>query len=111
MFVCVCPFFLQIRCLKGKKPFPGPHTFDGIHIVNHLIGDDESLHSSDEDFISNHVQESGVHFHLHRRTGPMDLTPAAANSSDSDTENTETPDTIVQKENNQKRVESYSTTV
>nr|XP_028588604.1 ecotropic viral integration site 5 protein homolog isoform X2 [Podarcis muralis] len=101
----------EIRCLKGKKPFPGPHTFDGIHIVNHLIGDDESLHSSDEDFISNHVQESGVHFHLHRRTGPMDLTPAAANSSDSDTENTETPDTIVQKENNQKRVESYSTTV
>ncbi|CAI5776742.1 Hypothetical predicted protein [Podarcis lilfordi] len=101
----------EIRCLKGKKPFPGPHTFDGIHIVNHLIGDDESLHSSDEDFISNHVQESGVHFHLHRRTGPMDLTPAAANSSDSDIENTETSDTIVQKENNQKRVESYSTTV
>ncbi|XP_028588605.2 ecotropic viral integration site 5 protein homolog isoform X3 [Podarcis muralis] len=101
----------EISCLKGKKPFPGPHTFDGIHIVNHLIGDDESLQSSDEDFISNHVQESGVHFHLHRRTGPMDLTPAAANSSDSDTENTETPDTIVQKENNQKRVESYSTTV
>ncbi|XP_033007486.1 ecotropic viral integration site 5 protein homolog isoform X3 [Lacerta agilis] len=101
----------EIRSLKGKTPFPGPHAFDGIHIVNHLIGDDESLHSSDEDFISNHVQESGVHFHLHRRTGPMDLTPATANSSDSDTENTETPDTIVQKENNQKRVESYSTTV
>ncbi|XP_060132717.1 ecotropic viral integration site 5 protein homolog isoform X4 [Zootoca vivipara] len=101
----------EIRCLKGKKPFPGPHTFDGIHIVNHLIGDDESLHSSDEDFISNHVQESGVHFHLHKRTGPMDLTPTVANSSDSDTENTETSDTIVQKENNQKRAEPYSTTV
>ncbi|XP_061489662.1 ecotropic viral integration site 5 protein homolog isoform X4 [Rhineura floridana] len=98
----------EIRCLKGKKTFSGPCTFDGIHIVNHLIGDDESLHSSDEDFISNHIQEAGVHFHLPGRTGQMDLNPTVADSSDSDTE---ISDVIIQKENNQKRVESYSTTV
>nr|XP_020662793.1 ecotropic viral integration site 5 protein homolog isoform X4 [Pogona vitticeps] len=101
----------EIKCLKGKKAFSGPHTFDGIHIVNHLIGDDESLHSSDEDLISNHVQEAGVHFHLHRRTGQVDLNPAVLDSSGSDTENTEASGTIIHKEKNQKRAESYSTTV
>ncbi|XP_062992416.1 ecotropic viral integration site 5 protein homolog isoform X3 [Elgaria multicarinata webbii] len=100
----------EIRCLKGKRAFPGPHTFDGIHIVNHLIGDDESLHSSDEDLISNHVQEAEVRFHLHRPS-QMDLNPTVVDSSDSDTENTEASGTILQKEKNQKRVESYSTTV
>ncbi|KAH0618417.1 hypothetical protein JD844_017595 [Phrynosoma platyrhinos] len=101
----------EIRCLKGKRAFSSPHTFDGIHIVNHLLGDDESLHSSDEDLISNHIQEPRVPLHLHKRTDQMDLSPAAVDSSDSDTENTEASDTITKKKNNQKRVESYSTTV
>ncbi|KAM6454399.1 ecotropic viral integration site 5 protein homolog isoform 3-T5 [Liasis olivaceus] len=101
----------EIRCLKSKRTFPGTNTFDGIHIVNHLIGDDESLHSSDEDFISNHIQEPGIHFHLHKRTGQMDLNPTVVDSSDSDTENTEPLSTITQKEKNKKRMESYSTTV
>lgn len=82
--------------------------------MNHLIGDDESLLSSDEDFISNHIEEGGVHFHLHKRTDQRDVNPVVADSSESDTENaadTEASRPIIQKENNQKRVESYSTTV
>ncbi|XP_026529883.1 ecotropic viral integration site 5 protein homolog isoform X4 [Notechis scutatus] len=101
----------EIKCLKSKKTFPGTNTFDGIHIVNHLIGDDESLHSSDEDFISNHIQEHGIHFHLHSRTGHMEQNPTVADSSGSDTENTESLSTNTEKENNKKRLESYSTTV
>ncbi|XP_054835417.1 ecotropic viral integration site 5 protein homolog isoform X3 [Eublepharis macularius] len=104
----------EIRCLKGPRAFSGPHSFDGIHIVNHLIGDDESLHSSDEDFISNHVQEAGVHFHVHRRTGQIGLNTIVVDSSDSDTENavdSEALGAINQNEKNQKRMESYSTTV
>ncbi|XP_053105892.1 EVI5-like protein isoform X2 [Hemicordylus capensis] len=103
----------EIRCLKGQRAFSGPRTFDGIHIVNHFIGDDESLLSSDEDFISNHIEETGVHFHL-PRTGQRDLNPVVVDSSDSETENaadTEASGTVIQKGKNQKRVESYSTTV
>ncbi|XP_060088177.1 ecotropic viral integration site 5 protein homolog isoform X6 [Heteronotia binoei] len=105
----------EIRCLKGPRTFSGPHSFDGIHIVNHLIGDDESLHSSDEDFVSNHVQEAGVHFHLHRRTGQMGLNTIVVDSSDSDAENaadSEALGAITQKKGKTpKRMESYSTTV
>lgn len=82
--------------------------------MNHLMGDDESLLSSDEDFISNHVEEGGVHFHLLGRTGQRDLNPVAADSSESDTENaadTEASGPVIKKKNYQKRVESYSTTV
>ncbi|XP_037762734.1 ecotropic viral integration site 5 protein homolog isoform X6 [Chelonia mydas] len=103
----------EIRCLKGQKGFSDQPTFDGIHIVNHLI--DESFHSSDEDFISNSIQEGGVHFHLHRRTGQMTLDPPVIDSSDSDTEDgvldTGDTDKIIPKRKNQQRLESYSTTV
>ncbi|XP_008107447.2 ecotropic viral integration site 5 protein homolog isoform X3 [Anolis carolinensis] len=100
----------EIRCLKGQKTFSAPHTFDAIHIVNHLL-DDDSLHSSDEDLISNHIAGPRAPFHLHKRTGQMDLDPTAVNSSDSDTENAEASSTITEKKNNQKRVEPYSTAV
>ncbi|NXU50034.1 EVI5 protein, partial [Turnix velox] len=102
----------EIKCLKGQRGFSDQPTFDGIHIVNHFTGDDESFHSSDEDFVTNSIQESGVNFHLHRRTGQMALDCAAVDSSDSDTEEsalqTGNSDKIVFK---QKRMESYSTTV
>ncbi|XP_053892592.1 ecotropic viral integration site 5 protein homolog isoform X4 [Malaclemys terrapin pileata] len=105
----------EIRCLKGQKGFSDQPTFDGIHIVNHLIGDDESFHSSDEDFISNSIQEDRVRFHLHRRTGQMTLAPTVVDSSDSDTEegvlDTGDTDEIIPKQKNQQRMESYSTTV
>uniref|UniRef100_A0A667XM29 Ecotropic viral integration site 5 n=2 Tax=Myripristis murdjan TaxID=586833 RepID=A0A667XM29_9TELE len=41
----------EICCLKGQRGLPSQPNFDGIHIVNHYVGDDESYHSSDEDAI------------------------------------------------------------
>ncbi|XP_040534141.2 ecotropic viral integration site 5 protein homolog isoform X20 [Gallus gallus] len=102
----------EIKCLKGQKDFSDQPTFDGIHIVNHFTGDDESFHSSDEDFITNSIQESGVNFHLHRRTGQMVLDRTVVDSSDSENEEstlqTGNLDKMVSK---QRRMESYSTTV
>uniref|UniRef100_A0A8D0F8K1 Ecotropic viral integration site 5 n=1 Tax=Strix occidentalis caurina TaxID=311401 RepID=A0A8D0F8K1_STROC len=102
----------EIKCLKGQRDFSDQPTFDGIHIVNHFTGDDESFHSSDEDFITNSIQESGVNFHLHRRTGQMVLDHTVVDSSDSDTEEsalqTGSSNKMVSK---QRRMESYSTTV
>ncbi|NXL43634.1 EVI5 protein, partial [Podilymbus podiceps] len=102
----------EIKCLKGQRDFSDQPTFDGIHIVNHFTGDDESFHSSDEDFITNSIQESEVNFHLHRRTGQMALDHTVVDSSDSDTEEsalqTGNSDKMVSK---QRRMESYSTTV
>ncbi|XP_054690306.1 ecotropic viral integration site 5 protein homolog isoform X2 [Grus americana] len=102
----------EIKCLKGQRDFSDQPTFDGIHIVNHFTGDDESFHSSDEDFITNSIQESGVNFHLHGRTGQMALDHAVVDSSDSDTEEsalqTGNSDKMVSR---QRRMESYSTTV
>ncbi|NXA25081.1 EVI5 protein, partial [Ibidorhyncha struthersii] len=102
----------EIKCLKGQRDFSDQPTFDGIHIVNHFTGDDESFHSSDEDFITNSIQESGLNFHLHRRTGQMALDHTGVDSSDSDTEEsalqTGNSDKMVSK---QRRMESYSTTV
>ncbi|XP_054067418.1 ecotropic viral integration site 5 protein homolog isoform X3 [Rissa tridactyla] len=102
----------EIKCLKGRRDFSDQPTFDGIHIVNHFTGDDESFHSSDEDFITNSIQESGVNFHLHRRTGQMALDHTVVDSSDSDTEESAlqsgNSDKMVSK---QRRMESYSTTV
>ncbi|NWX55254.1 EVI5 protein, partial [Promerops cafer] len=102
----------EIKCLKGQRNFSDQPTFDGIHIVNHFTGDDESFHSSDEDFITNSIQESGVNFHLPRRTGQMSLDHTLVDSSDSDIEEsalqTGDSDKMVSK---QRRMESYSTTV
>uniref|UniRef100_A0A8C4KDQ4 Ecotropic viral integration site 5 n=1 Tax=Dromaius novaehollandiae TaxID=8790 RepID=A0A8C4KDQ4_DRONO len=102
----------EIKCLKGQKDFSDQPTFDGIHIVNHFTGDDESFHSSDEDFITNSIQESGVNFHLRRRTDQMALDPTVVDSSDSDTEEsalqTGSSSKVISK---QRRMESYSTTV
>ncbi|XP_075566413.1 ecotropic viral integration site 5 protein homolog isoform X1 [Pelecanus crispus] len=102
----------EIKCLKGQRGFSDQPTFDGIHIVSHFTGDDESFHSSDEDFITNSIQESGVNFHLHRRTGQMALDHTVVDSSDSDAEEsalqTGNSDKMVSK---QRRMESYSTTV
>ncbi|NWV91947.1 EVI5 protein, partial [Machaerirhynchus nigripectus] len=102
----------EIKCLKGQRNFSDQPTFDGIHIVDHFTGDDESFHSSDEDFITNSIQESEVNFHLPMRTGQMSLDHTLVDSSDSDTEEsalqTGNSDKMVSK---QRRMESYSTTV
>uniref|UniRef100_A0A8B9K0S0 Ecotropic viral integration site 5b n=1 Tax=Astyanax mexicanus TaxID=7994 RepID=A0A8B9K0S0_ASTMX len=39
----------EIRCLKGQRGLPNQTSFDGVHIVNHYGGDDESYQSSDEE--------------------------------------------------------------
>ena len=106
--------FWQLRCLKGQRGFSSQPPFDGIHIVNHLIGDDESFHSSDEEFINNSLQESGIGFPLHRKSGPMSLDPTLADGSESEAEDSvlETRDgsRVAQKEQPLRRA-SYSTTV
>ncbi|KAM5160701.1 ecotropic viral integration site 5 protein homolog isoform 4-T4 [Callospermophilus lateralis] len=104
----------ELRCLKGQRSFSGQPPFDGIHIVNHLIGDDESFHSSDEDFIDNSLQESGIGFPLHRKSGPMSLDPTVADGSESETE-----DNVLETRESHRRIqeerpprrESHSTTV
>ncbi|KAF6108623.1 ecotropic viral integration site 5 [Phyllostomus discolor] len=105
----------ELRCLKGQRGFSGQPPFDGIHIVNHLIGDDESFHSSDEDFIDNSLRESGIGFPLHRKSGPMSLDPAVASGSESETEDsvmeTRESDQVAQKDRPPRKRESYSTTV
>ncbi|XP_037017914.2 ecotropic viral integration site 5 protein homolog isoform X2 [Artibeus jamaicensis] len=105
----------ELRCLKGQRGFSGQPPFDGIHIVNHLIGDDESFHSSDEDFIDNSLRESGIGFPLHRKSGPMSLDPAVASGSESETEDsvveTRESNQVARKDQPSRKRESYSTTV
>ncbi|NXP81441.1 EVI5 protein, partial [Ramphastos sulfuratus] len=101
----------EIKCLKGQRDFSDQPTFDGIHIVNHFTGDDESFHSSDEDFMTNSIQESGMNFHLHRRTGQMALDCTVVDSSDSDTEESALQSGNSDKMVSKQRTESYSTTV
>lgn len=104
----------ELRCLKGQRGFSSQPPFDGIHIINHLMGDDESFHSSDEEFIDNPLQESGVGFPLHGKSGLMSLDPAVADGSESEAEDcalkTRGSSQAAQKERPPKR-ESYSTTV
>ncbi|XP_065764742.1 ecotropic viral integration site 5 protein homolog isoform X3 [Muntiacus reevesi] len=104
----------ELRCLKGQRGFSSQPPFDGIHIVSHLIGDDESFHSSDEEFIDNSLQESGIGFPLHRKSGPMSLDPTMADGSESEAEDsalgTREGSQVAQKEQPLRRA-SYSTTV
>lgn len=105
----------ELRCLKGQRGFLGQPPFDGIHIVNHLIGDDDSSHSSDEDLIENSLRESGIGFPLHRKSGAMSLDPIVADGSESETEDsvmeTREGNQVDQKEQPPRKRESYSTTV
>ncbi|EGW07966.1 EVI5-like protein [Cricetulus griseus] len=104
----------ELRCLKGQRNFSSQPPFDGIHIVSHLIGDDDSFHSSDEDFIDSSLQEGGIAFPLHRKPGSTSLHPTLADGSESETEDgvlgTQQSDREDAKEQPPQR-ESYSTTV
>ncbi|XP_057410944.1 ecotropic viral integration site 5 protein homolog isoform X6 [Balaenoptera acutorostrata] len=104
----------ELSCLKGQRGFSSQPPFDGIHIVNHLIGDDESFHSSDEEFVGNSLQESGIGFPLHRKSGLMSLDPTVADGSESEAEDsalkTRESSEVAQKER-PPRSGSYSTTV
>ncbi|XP_028723218.1 ecotropic viral integration site 5 protein homolog isoform X2 [Peromyscus leucopus] len=104
----------ELRCLKGQRSFSSQPPFDGVHIVSHLIGDDESLQSSDEDFIDSSLQERGIAFPSHRKPGSMSLDPTLADGSESETEDSvlgaQRGDRELPKEQRPQR-ESYSTTV
>ncbi|XP_067453987.1 ecotropic viral integration site 5 protein homolog isoform X1 [Thunnus thynnus] len=74
----------EICCLKGQRGLAKQPAFDGIHIVNHYVGDDESYHSSDEDGVKDPTlqdtqQRSGV-------GGPIRL---RSNLEDTDSEEEE----------------------
>lgn len=104
----------ELRCLKGQRDFSSRPPFDGIHIVSHLIGDDESFHSSDEDFIDSSLQESAIGFPLHRKSGPVSLNPALADGSESEAEDGVLGPQESGPEAPEKQIpqrESYSTTV
>lgn len=84
--VCVYPAFKnlslcclpsQIRCLKGQRSVASQSTFDGVHIVNHYVGDDESYQSSDDDAAKDPTlqatqQRSGARIKLHPNLGDTD---------------------------------------
>ncbi|KAM5147917.1 ecotropic viral integration site 5 protein homolog isoform 1-T1 [Mantella aurantiaca] len=103
----------EIHCLKSQKGLSDQPTFDGIHIVNHMIGDDVSLHSSDEDFATGSLRQGNAHYGLAKKHAKMMLAPSDLDSSDSDPEELailSNSDVVVQKPV-AKRTESYSTTV
>ncbi|MGH0157682.1 UNVERIFIED_CONTAM: hypothetical protein FKN15_057643 [Acipenser sinensis] len=114
----------KIQFLKKQRGLSDRPTSEGIHIVNHYIGDEESFHFSDEDPMSNSMSEDlicGVpRPFVHRHKTPKVLLHARIEDSDSDSDN---PDeggdgllyqpaqTSSQNEIGQKNMESYSTTV
>ncbi|XP_078285570.1 EVI5-like protein isoform X4 [Rhinoraja longicauda] len=49
----------EIQLFKGQGHFQTPLSFDGIHIVNHMVEDDEFIHSSDEDLLPSPMGVSG----------------------------------------------------
>ncbi|MGH0151416.1 UNVERIFIED_CONTAM: hypothetical protein FKN15_020226 [Acipenser sinensis] len=114
----------EIQFLKKQRGLSDRPTSEGIHIVNHYIGGEESFHFSDEDPMSNSMSEDlicGVpRPFVHRHKTPKVLLHARIEDSDSDSDN---PDeggigllyqpaqTSSQNEIGQKNMESYSTTV
>uniref|UniRef100_A0A3P8UE25 Ecotropic viral integration site 5 n=1 Tax=Amphiprion percula TaxID=161767 RepID=A0A3P8UE25_AMPPE len=74
----------EIRCLKGQRGLASQPTFDGIHIVNHYVGDNESYQSSDEDG----VKDSTLQNPQQRSGGRIRLRPNLVDT-DSDEEDEE----------------------
>ncbi|XP_077309040.1 ecotropic viral integration site 5 protein homolog isoform X1 [Lithobates pipiens] len=103
----------EIRCIKSQKGLSDPPTFDGIHIVNHIIGDDVSFHSSDEDYASGSLGQGEGHYSLPKKHAKLMLVPSDLDSSDSDTEVLDilVDSDVVDQKPVAKRTESYSTTV
>ncbi|XP_075800609.1 ecotropic viral integration site 5 protein homolog isoform X5 [Microtus pennsylvanicus] len=95
----------ELRCLKGQRNFSSQPPFDGVHIVSHLIGEDESFPSSDEEFVDGSLQESGLAFPLLGKSGSVSLDPALADGSESEGEDSAVPGTQPLQR------ESYSTMV
>ncbi|XP_026069531.1 ecotropic viral integration site 5 protein homolog isoform X3 [Carassius auratus] len=76
----------EIRCLRGQQGLHEQPSFDGIHIVNHYGGDNESYQSSDEDGVKLSPQLS-----RHQVRGRNTLHP---NLEDSESEGDEEGDAL-----------------
>lgn len=76
----------EIRCLRRHQGLPNQHSFDGIHIVNHYGGDNESYQSSDEDGV-----KLSPHLTAHQIRGRITLHP---NLEDSESEGDEEGDAL-----------------
>ncbi|KAI2663556.1 hypothetical protein H4Q32_012115 [Labeo rohita] len=76
----------EIRCLRGQQGLHGQPSFDGIHIVNHYGGDNESYQSSDEDGVKLSPQLTS-----HQVRGRITLHP---NLEDSESEGDEEGDAL-----------------
>lgn len=74
----------EICCFKGQRGLASQPTFDGIHIVNHYVGDNESYQSSDEDG----VKDSTLQDPQQRSGGRIRLRPNLVDT-DSDEEEEE----------------------
>ncbi|XP_035508635.1 EVI5-like protein isoform X4 [Morone saxatilis] len=77
----------EICCLKGQRGLANQPTFDGIHIVNHYVGDDGSYQSSDEDGVKDPTLQDSQH----RSRGRIRLRP---NLQDTDSEEEEDEDAL-----------------
>ncbi|XP_072246275.1 ecotropic viral integration site 5 protein homolog isoform X5 [Leuresthes tenuis] len=67
----------EICCLKGQRGLSTQSTFDGIHIVNHYMGANESYQSSDDDGVKDpnlqdSQQRSSRRIKLHPKLGDTD---------------------------------------
>ncbi|XP_016303248.1 EVI5-like protein [Sinocyclocheilus anshuiensis] len=76
----------EIRCLRGQRGLRGQPSFDGIHIVNHYGGDNESYQSSDDDGVKLSPQLTS-----HQVRGRITLHP---NLEDSESEGDEEGDAL-----------------
>ncbi|XP_016346807.1 EVI5-like protein isoform X2 [Sinocyclocheilus anshuiensis] len=76
----------EIRCLRGQQGLPDQPSFDGIHIVNHYGGDNESYQSSDDDGVKLSPQLT-----RHQVRGRITL---HANLEDSESEGDEEEDAL-----------------
>ncbi|XP_051563189.1 ecotropic viral integration site 5 protein homolog isoform X4 [Myxocyprinus asiaticus] len=76
----------EVRCLRGQKGIPDQPNFDGIHIVNHYRGDNESYQSSDEDGV-----KLSPHLTGHQVRGRITLHP---NLEDSESEGDDEGDAL-----------------
>uniref|UniRef100_A0A672M5P8 Ecotropic viral integration site 5 n=2 Tax=Sinocyclocheilus grahami TaxID=75366 RepID=A0A672M5P8_SINGR len=76
----------EIRCLRGQRGLRGQPSFDGIHLVNHYGGDNESYQSSDEDGVKLSPQLTS-----HQVRGRITLHP---NLEDSESEGDEEGDAL-----------------
>ncbi|KAG2461711.1 EVI5 protein, partial [Polypterus senegalus] len=109
----------EIQCLKGQRGLSDQHTFDGIHIVNHYLRDDESYHSSDEDLMPHSSRVSvcdGSQQYEGCRKATKLVFHERMEDSDSESDNEDgnlglSSVSVDQKQIAQKKVEPYSTTV